>query len=237
MLTDLIQAYPELTAGAVLLVGVVVGQLAAPLNSPRRKNICPRKKLVFIHIPKTGGTTLTSIFLNRTSWTKHVPITEYQEHYEYYIFAFVRNPYLRIISIYRYYDNGGNQSLIDKRMFNKKICINEFLQHYNEKNIGHLRTQYSFLQDSQHINFIGRFENFERDVKYLCNKFEIEYTGTHHRRTPYRKDYVIGPELIDEISNKYDIDFTKYGYEKIKLESPMLFSEFLKSYSFESKKI
>ena len=205
-----------------------------PMRLRKLRNICPSRKLVFIHIPKTGGTTVTRIFLNRRNWIRHLPITEYRSYFDHFIFSFVRNPYLRIISIYRYYDNGGNRSFIDRRMVDNDVGLNQFLQHYNEDSIGHLRTQHSFLQDSPHLDFIGRFERFSHDLKYLCDRFGTKYADTHERKTAYTRDYVIEPAFIDEISSKYHVDFEKYGYRKIRLEAPLRFSEFSNTYSFES---
>jgi hypothetical protein len=188
-------------------------------------NVHNEKKIVYIHIPKTAGTTVEQIFFNKNGFkSEHKDITFYKDYYDYYIFSFVRNPYTRIISIYNYFINGGNKSNFDKNKINPEIDINDFLNEYNENNLPFLKTQYSYLQDSNHINFIGRFENFDEDLKKVCNINNVEFIDIHNRVTLY-KDYLIKPEFIDMISSIYDIDFITYNYKKIKLNHDISLKE------------
>ena len=62
------------------------------------KNINHEKRYIFIHIPRTGGTTVEKIFFNRLRQSEHLTIDSYKNYNNYFIFTFVRNPYLRIIS-------------------------------------------------------------------------------------------------------------------------------------------
>jgi hypothetical protein len=187
-------------------------------------NIDHIKKIVYIHIPKTGGTTIEKIFFNKNSSSEHITITEYSNYYDYFIFSFVRNPYTRIISVYNYFINGGNKSLGDKNIINRDVDINNFLKEYNETNLKFLKTQYSYLQDSKNIDFVGRYENFDNDLKQICNSTNTNFIDVHYRVTPY-KDYSIEPEFIDMISSIYDIDFIKFNYKKIKIDAKISLAE------------
>jgi hypothetical protein len=188
-------------------------------------NINNEKKIVYIHIPKTAGTTIEQIFFNKNGFkSEHKDITFYKDYYDYFIFSFVRNPYTRIISIYNYFINGGNKSNHDKNKIKNDIDINDFLNEYNENNLPFLKTQYSYLQDSEHINFIGKFETFDKDIKNVCTLTNIEFIDIHYRITEYN-DYLIKPEFIDMISSIYDIDFIKYNYIKIKINDVISLKE------------
>ncbi len=191
------------------------------------KNICNEKNIVFIHIPKTGGTTIEHIFFNRNGSSEHKDITFYQDYFDYYVFSFVRNPYTRIISIYNYYINGGNKTKSDINKLRKDLDINDFLDEYNENNLSFLKTQYSYLQDSKYIDFVGRFENFSRDLQLVCDKLNIKYIDINKRKTDYTNNYLITPKFIDMISNIYHIDFVKYNYKKINIDKSITLSELL----------
>ena len=41
-----------------------------------------------------------------------------------------------------------------------KCDINDFFDHYSVSNMFALKTQYSYLQNSEHVNYIGKFEKF-----------------------------------------------------------------------------
>lgn len=194
------------------------------------KTLNIKNNYCFIHIPKTGGTTIEDIFFNKNGkWSNHSDITKYINHYDKFIFSFTRNPYLRIISVYNYFINGGNQTKKDRDYVNKHISINDFLEKYDENNIPHLKTQYSYLQESPYINYIGKFENLDNDIKTLCNKLNVTYKNKHLRKTSYLNNYIIKPKFIDIINSKYNMDFINYNYNKIKIYKNITYDELLKT--------
>ena len=71
--------------------------------------ILPDKKIIFIHIPRTGGTSVEKYFNFKTStdWkiktAQHLTLAEYDNHYDldkYFKFTIVRNPWDRLVSWY-----------------------------------------------------------------------------------------------------------------------------------------
>lgn len=190
------------------------------------KNISHSKKYIFIHIPKTGGTTIEHLFFNKHhNNSVHYPIQYYSKYYDYFIFTFVRNPYTYVISLFNYYSNGGNQTYQDKQIIPEKIDINNL---FNNKNlVSYFKIQYYYTQNSPHINTIYRFENFDESILDLSKRLDIELTEEkiHKRITPYT-DYLLTPTFIDIISSLYDIDFVTFNYKKISISEPMLYSQF-----------
>lgn len=61
-------------------------------------------KLIFIHIPKCGGRSISNMFGQKFSHFTHSHyVREYQHFYSRYeTFAIVRNPYARLVSMYHY---------------------------------------------------------------------------------------------------------------------------------------
>ena len=71
--------------------------------------ILPRKKIIFIHIPRTGGTSVEKYFnfKHEAGWkpatAQHFTLEEYSKHYDldkYFKFSIVRNPWDRLMSWY-----------------------------------------------------------------------------------------------------------------------------------------
>ena len=184
-----------------------------------------KKNYAFVHVPKTGGSTIEYLFFNRYLSSCHSSIDEYHEHYQKYIFTFVRNPYLRCLSSFFYYKNGGNKTKLDAKK--KQLCKN--LDHFFDlptSQISALRTQFSFLKDHPSIDYVGRFENFEKDVKFLCKKLSVKYQNKHLRKNSSYDSHVITPRIVQKISERYAIDFEKYNYKKIEIQKALPFREF-----------
>lgn len=191
------------------------------------------KNYGYVHIPKTGGTTVEYLFFNKYCQSNHNGINSYTEHFDKYLFTFVRNPYTRIISSYLYYKNGGNETKSDALKMENINSLADFLKKKNKhlKKAAHLRTQYSYLQDNPSIDFIGRFENFENDLNFLCKKLKIKNSKVHLRKGKKNTfTFIITPEEIDLISDLYHVDFTKYNYKKIKITKEMSYSQFLNTF-------
>lgn len=68
---------------------------------------------IFIHIPKTAGTSIEYLLSEKTSGSLHEPLSFYEKEPmfgTYFKFTFVRNPWARLYSVFNYYKKGGNQS-------------------------------------------------------------------------------------------------------------------------------
>jgi hypothetical protein len=70
-------------------------------------------KCIFVHIPKTAGTSIEKALLpaNPRKGSDHSILREYRGHKcfsEYFKFSFVRNPWARVYSVFNYYRSGGN---------------------------------------------------------------------------------------------------------------------------------
>ena len=89
----------------------------------------------------------------------------------YYKFAFVRNPYERLFSSFKMFKITNRYKEVDNSCgFNDfvKLAFNEFSED------DHIRPQIDFIpNDSIHIDFIGKVENFNKDWK----KLEKELSG------------------------------------------------------------
>lgn len=156
--------------------------------------ICHHKKCIFIHIPKTAGQSIERVFLNLVNlkWETraplllryndklelgppslaHLKIDEYVRYKyltqdmldDYFKFSFVRNPWDRMISIYKYL--GFSQ----KYEF-KSFLINVFKDKVWQEKKWFVRPQSDFIcgEDGEVlVDFIGKFENLQDDFYKVC---------------------------------------------------------------------
>ena len=191
------------------------------------------KNVIFVHIPKSAGTSIHKSFFGRLSGFGHSPAQRYIKIYgliDYYAsfrFAFVRNPFDRVVSTYKYLSQGGNNS-------NDKIFFEKYMSKYDSfddfilnglkhskviQNQIHFRTQCSFIFEKNRclVNFIGRFENIESDYKYLSNIIGTDsplmFTNKSNTTSSYT-DYYQNKKVIEVIKNIYKCDFEKLGYDE-----------------------
>lgn len=192
------------------------------------KNVSNKYKICFIHIPKTGGSTIEKIFFNRHLESEHLDVEHYIEYDNYFIFSIVRNPYTRIISLYNYYKNGGNKSNYDKNVINN-ITLDKFIESYTSYNIKVLKPQNLFLKNSNRINYIGKFENLENEIIDICKKVNFPLKHIPHlRKTTYTNNYVISPNFVNLVNKIYKEDFEKYNYKMVNIKNTLKYTEFIK---------
>ncbi|NMT65219.1 sulfotransferase family protein [Marinobacter orientalis] len=153
---------------------------------------------------------------------------------DFYKFAFVRNPYSRILSCYldrilthtsrpsRDFRKSLKKDAFDFKDFVSVICH----QSSNEQN-SHWRVQADdILFDLVDFDFIGKFENLSEDLmhinsaifgtmldkKVLDGNFSPKKTSANEKIEEYYTQ-----ELLDMIYYAYRKDFEYFGYEKIVL--------------------
>lgn len=212
------------------------------------------KKLLFIHIPKTGGTSIEHFFgmthpenfrFARWDRDRHDFLKKYKhltesdkiyyepQHYpvsilkyliedydQYFKFAFVRNPYTRMLSEYFWQKRHTLRFNFD---FNPIDFHNWCLSFLTVIDSSHKEPQFEFIDNS--IDFIGKYENFAHDFNRLLSVLsgkKNEYAVYRNRKlqilntTGVSKDLLVGrflSETREIIYKTYKDDFEKFGYD------------------------
>jgi len=197
--------------------------------------ILHKHKAIFIHVPKTGGTSIENFF--GRVWDPEISkIEDYSimlgpslnhcfydkilEHHPqaptYFSFSFVRNPWARAVSHYRWFKLWRDEI--------KKISFKEFLILISNSDFEykhHVRPQSDFIVDSdgnQILDFVGRFESLQEDFNHVCGKLGLKDSRLSHvnksgNLSVYHDFYDKESKLL--VAKKYaeDIERFKYTFE------------------------
>jgi hypothetical protein len=162
----------------------------------------------------------------------HAPASKHSEFLDqgYFSFSFVRNPWDRIASCYRYFRSikpedrwyKGNQKLAD---LSKKISFQEFVQRVPEfqkmmvREEGSVRSgihfqPFSYFLDKP-VDYIGKMENINRDYIKICRRLDIRIRPLKKINTTNASNYqeLYIEETKDIVYNIYKEDIEKYNYE------------------------
>ncbi len=220
--------------------------------------ISHKYKCIFVHIPKTAGQSIEHFFLklHGLTWEKRAPLLlrynpdpkkgpeslahltaeEYvkygyvtqKQFDEYFKFAFVRNPWDRLLSEYHY------------RNYHKHYTFTEFVTHglpqadnYSDR-YRHIMPQSDFIYDDNDkliVDFVGRFENLQKDFRLILKKLNLPPSDLPHVNkskgkrffcftkifnfiTPKRRrEKYYYKEPIDLINLLYSRDIQNFGYK------------------------
>ena len=141
-----------------------------------------------------------------------------RQYSDYFKFAFVRNPWDRLVSCWldkvvhnNYFDfsPGEHEAM---KSFSRFV---DFISNMDMENCDrHLRLQ-SALIDLSQIDFLGRMENFDRDLDKVLIRIGVESGNVVKRnvskdRKPYRDYY--DDTLIAMVESIYQKDIQIFGY-------------------------
>jgi len=187
-------------------------------------------KAIFVHIPKTAGTSIECLFginvsdditLNQNTFTgwdgykqmyiQHCSIQQIldwsmMDLSNYFSFTFVRNPWDRIVSDYLFFKIRSDMSL------------KEFIVKEGVSDPTHVLPQMYFIKKRNGeigLDFIGRFENLQCDFNTVCDKIGIERQTLPHMLKKQREHYSFyyDDETVELIAKKYKEDIEYFGYE------------------------
>lgn len=193
------------------------------------------KKCAFLVIPKNACTSI-KITIGKTYGIKPDYALEIDRHFKnnlysilknpdrYFKFAFVRNPYARLVSCYNYWIS--KSYLYDEYIFHipKNITFAEFVkkivkipEFLADK---HFVSQYSILYQNGEllVDYIGKIESLEQDWLIVAEKFGFEHSIVRENiSTPKKskRDYRLyyTQELADMVYQRYQNDFELLGYQ------------------------
>jgi hypothetical protein len=191
-------------------------------------------KFIFVHVPRTGGTTIETAFNHGFGFPvlegKHCYYRNYSTSNKfskfiseegYKSFSYIRNPWGRVVSIYRFAKPpvGRGHPLSD-------FCEGTFeefvdkLPHIINK-VGRALPIHTYVINTNGelaIDFVGRFENYLDDWVLICKGLGIEYkelthelnTGSSDEKTVW--DHYVSQEMIDKVGELYKDDIEMFGY-------------------------
>ncbi|WDE99120.1 sulfotransferase family 2 domain-containing protein [Lentisphaera profundi] len=204
--------------------------------------ICHELKCVFVHIPKVAGTSIEKAFLQHLKILRedgaqlliqknadplkgpphlqHMTAEEYlkygyltQEQFDsYFKFTFVRDPYERIVSEYRYrrfYNEYDFKSYLTKNFPGPMDddYVN-YLDYYR-----HIMPQSDFIYNEKGellVDFIGRFENIEDDFKKICEHLQVKLELPKSNKSKNKKSLFLRLKKIFNKNLMYSYSHDQY---------------------------
>ena len=178
-------------------------------------------EIVFIHINKTGGTSIIKALSFSNKW--HLTLSEIQSKIDInntQLFTVVRNPWDKVASHYKYRVKTNQNNLK-----HKNICFNDWVKiTYKDKNQTYYDNPKMFQQQVEWIKDLNgkinpnvsilRFENLENEFKNFTKKFNLNLKLPHLNKTKkigYSTLY--NEESIEIISNYFSDDISIFNYK------------------------
>lgn len=179
--------------------------------------------VVFVHILKTAGTSVINAI--GQDFKLHLPVTEIirrvgeDKFKNAYSFSFVRNPWDKVYSHYKY-NVKTNQHLmktkpVDFNIWVKKCYGDEKDYFYYHRQI-QFTDQLTWLKNNKGeiaVDFIGKFENINEDFSIIQKKLNLNEGLPHLNKTQkvsYRKQY--NQESCELIAKAFKADISYFNY-------------------------
>ncbi len=194
-------------------------------------------KCIFIHIPRTAGTSIEYWIGGEDWWhieskTKHLIASQARKIYAkywdtYFKFSVVRNPWDRVVSSLRYPSYFGikHTHRFEFDEYTIKFRYPVLIEHdFRFSDYADLITEkhqqncvYLNMLDEE-LDFIAKFEHLEQDMRHVQETLGIENNfplhemhGRSWRRPQYREYYNKDDMLI--VQNLYRNDIRSFGYD------------------------
>ena len=198
------------------------------------KPLLLRHRVIFIHVPKTGGQSVAQALFGFPLYTEHCRLIEYEKESpenarSFYKFTFVRNPYTRLLSAYHYllsYSDWPKDIKFRRRILSQYRDFEDFIVNGLRQNgaIGsylHFLPQTHYLKNSAGaigVDFIGKFENFEEDFDAVRR-----HLGFGDPLPWLNRSRPLGPGFRDHFSDRaaaivaefYKEDIETFGYDAL----------------------
>ncbi len=211
--------------------------------------ISKRHKFIFFHVPKAAGSSVLETLnrnlkdkgqindkniqlveylkqINAAMWPNHIKCQLMKDFLgasifnQYFKFAFVRNPWDKLVSLYHYVKQKETKIYASKGIelpkFNRNIIESESFDDWVKKgNLGD--TQFKFLTSKSGnllVDYIGKTENLQSDFSYICGLLNIPNITLSQVNKSKRADYreYFTQESIDIVNEKFKNDIYLFGY-------------------------
>lgn len=191
--------------------------------------------IIWIKTPKCAGTSFLEPFRNtnvvKVGWgyvKQHKHQITAESFDTAYKFAFVRNPYDRLVSSYSFsvkqgWFTGNFKQFVKTPLHNLHPQACQHTQpltlHLSIDKLEYRRHCFEFHPDQSeptidYLNYIGRFENLQEDFNFVCDKIGLPRQHLYHKNATKHKYYT---EYYDDetraiVEERYAKDIEYFGY-------------------------
>jgi len=187
--------------------------------------ICHNHKFIFIHIPKTGGTSIQHALGNENTSTvrhgHHGRLYEYLAKYgpeiidDYFKFTVIRNPWDVEVSAY-FFNRQYKGSIRQWRRNPYWWCLNKFCRthtfsEYILSNLWFTDAKYQRffeIDGQQRMDYFIQFDQLQEDFDTVCEKLGIDTTELPRCNTSRHKHFT-------QYYNRRTRDFVAKRYAKL----------------------
>jgi hypothetical protein len=195
------------------------------------------RRFIFVHVQKTGGTSISAALgHSEQSATKHFSACELhalcgaEVWISYFKFAFVRNPWERLVSWWAMIDRlrpkyreGALFNRFQSSVLARARTFEEFLDNCGDEIVDDdgrkciYRNQIDYVCDGSGalmVDFVGRFETLSRDFDVIARKLVGKSIALPHVNMSEHLDYVdyYNPASKKKVERKYERDIEAWGY-------------------------
>lgn len=193
-------------------------------------------QLSYIRIPKSASTSMSGALLEKLYPTLHlnklnavqinfltdVMLQKHLEDIHKTYFTIVRNPFSRLVSVYRdFYENKNSHFIYRDYLFGilpQSLTFTEFVDRVScipdRLKDQHIKPQHLFLQYYEKQNIavkVFKLEDSEKLTAFLQeNALQLPHLNKSRVGYDYRQYYT--PTLLKKVSKIYQPDLEKYGY-------------------------
>lgn len=195
-----------------------------------------KRKFLYTHYPKCGGTTVRSYFLNNYAEGIDEEIEDVSNRHcsltftlncinkknfnteDYYKFSFARNPFSLCVSFYIYNKTNLYESLKSRSLpIHKEIsfCLNNSFKDYVYSDFCKSYFDEIYMHEGEiMIDQILKQETLQKDFDILCSKLKLKHNNlelintTNHKN--YRRYYDI--ESIKVVEEKFNKELNLFDY-------------------------
>ena len=181
-------------------------------------------RFVWFRVSKVGTRTLLHEFSKigvdvEKSHQRFIYYTE-GSYPDYYKFAFVRNPWDRLVSAWTNKVVDSNAFRLEDSLRAELQSFDKFVQYIGKLDLSksdiHIRPQVLAI-DLKNVNFVGRYESYEEHVRYVFDALTLplvelsRHNNSKGKKPSYREYYT--DYLAEKISVLYSADVEQFNYE------------------------
>ncbi|TRZ44988.1 sulfotransferase family 2 domain-containing protein [Robertkochia solimangrovi] len=217
------------------------------------------KQLIFVHIPKVAGTSIEKAFNmygdhfnssfenafgqysheNETYALQHISIFQLEKLgilqgdklKKFYSFCFVRNPWDRAVSDFKWHRSVRNKNFKFRAYLKEALNITQ--QYEKNRTINYTNCHYVpqswYIYDSEGVkgvDFIGKYESLEKDINFIMTQHkmeEVSLTNSNQGKAIPYVFYFLDIRNIFLISKIYREDIKNFNYTFFKSNALKLF--------------